>query len=462
MNRWVAGQVIWPWTERLRGRDTMRRLCCLLRTDTASADELHHLQNTKLRMLLKLAEEHCPFYARRFRDANLDPRDPHLTLESLRALPTLRRDDIRENLDELTWSSAQPAPAGPPVPHHTGGSTGEPLKFHIDRARQSADWAARFRARSWWRVQPGDPEMLFWGTPFKYGLVERLRRVRDGLLNQHIFSAFEMNEQRVHAYLRRMAQIGPRCIYGYATSVALIARHARERGFPNIQHATRRLRAVFVTGETLLDQDRALIATTFGVPVVNEYGARDAGLMALQCPQGTLHVPQENVVVEILDTHSDRPAAPGELGEVTVTYLENFAMPFIRYRVGDLSRQGVHLSKPCACGRSHMRLDDLHGRVTDQIVTRQGDRMTRMHALSLIYVLREVEGIRQFRVIQNTIDSLDVELVAGDAFTPQRERGLVAALQERLGPHVDIHIHRTRAIPASRSGKHACVVSHVA
>jgi phenylacetate-CoA ligase len=254
------------------------------------------------------------------------------------------------------------------------------------------------------------------------------------------------------------------CLYGYATSIATFARHVREHKDSTRDLAVRKLQAVFVTGETLQDHDRRLIESMFGAPVVNEYGARDAGLLALQCPSGRLHVPAENVIVELLDASRETaaPVKPGETGEVVVTYLENFVMPFIRYRVGDLARRPPVSDGKCTCGRAHDVLAEVHGRVTDQILTRQDGQMKRMHALSLIYTLREADGVRQFRIIQSSLEAFTIQVVADEQFTAEQERRVTAKLHERLGSHVTIRFDRCQRIDAGSSGKHACVISHVA
>ena len=215
----------------------------------------------------------------------------------------------------------------------------------------------------------------------------------------------------------------------------------------------------FVTGEVLLEQDREIIAAMFGKPVVVEYGSRDGGFTAMACPSGQLHIADENLIIELLDP-AGQQVAPGEIGEITLTHLDAFAMPLVRYRIGDLAR----LADPgtsCPCGRAHAVLTEVHGRVTDHIVCRQGSTVRRMHALSLIYVLREAEGLAQFRVTQPSMDRLDVEVVPDARFTTRQEQLVENRLRQRMGDNVTIRIHRRDHIPPTASGKHACVVSKV-
>jgi len=456
MNRWLARRVFWPLTERFVGRDTMRRFDDLCRIEHWSAEQRRDLQARKLRRILRSAAEYCPFYARRIRQAGVDPADPSLGLENLQRMPVLTREEIREHLGEMTWSRCP----GKPRPYNTGGSSGEPLRFYVDRFRNAADAAARLRARSWWNVMPGDPEILLWGAPTELKANDRLRQYRDAFLNQSILNAFDMTAETMDAYLAAIRSRRPTCLYGYGSSLALLARHALESGWTSDSSGPIGLRAIFATGEVLIEPDRQVIESAFGAPVAIEYGSRDGGFTAMSCRSGHLHTADENLIVELLDD-SGHPVAPGEIGRITLTHLEALAMPLIRYAIGDLARRPAQTALPCSCGRNLTALAEIHGRVTDQIVRREHGRLKRMHALSLIYVLREADGLTQFRVTQPSIDRLEVEVVANDRFTPLVEHNVEQGLRRRMGDDVTISIQRRDRIPPNASGKHACVISHV-
>ncbi len=459
MNRGLAGYVVWTLTERLRGRDTIARLRVLNASQREGPGGLRAIQTVKLRRLLTVAARHCPFHRERLARAGIDPADPGLDPEVLRHLPPMTRGDVRDHLADMTWSGVP----GGLRPYNTGGSTGEPLAFYIDAARQSADWAARWRARAWWGLKPGCREVLLWGTPARPGFTDRLRVLRDRLLNQRVLNAFDLSDRAMDVYIRQLQRRRPECIYGYASSLALLGRHALRRGLPPGSLGSVSLRAVFVTGEVLTESDRLDIAEAFGAPVVVEYGSRDAGFIASGCPRGGLHIAQENVIVEVLDAEG-RPVPPGDSGEVTVTCLESFATPLIRYRLGDIARITVPAgeSRSCPCGLALERLEEIQGRVTDLIVCRRGGETRRMHALSLIYVLREAPGVRRFRILQQAPDDLVVEVEADEAFTPQVRDIVVRRLRERLGPQTRVTVRSRDRIPPSASGKHAQVVSRLA
>lgn len=453
MNRLLSRHLAWPISEWLCGRDTWSRLRSLRRTQSLDRSDMRDLQTIKLQRLLKYAADHCPFYRNRLLAAGFNVNDLNLKLSDLRHLPILTRDEIREHAQEMLST----APAARPIPYSTGGSSGEPLQLFIDSHRAAADWAARWRAREWWNLRPGDCEVMLWGGASQPSMRDSLKSWRDHMLNQHVLSAFDLSPESMNRYVRRIRDLKPVCAYGYASSLALLARYALDEFAGTAPLASRRLRAVFATGEVLTPADAGVIAQAFDAPVVGEYGCRDGGLLGCACPHGSLHVPQENVIVEVVDEEG-RPVAPGRPGDVVITYLETFAMPVIRYRNGDVAVAG---ESPCRCGRPSQVLKQIRGRRTDHVVCRRDGKLVTMHALALIYVIREVEGVRQFRIHQPDLHNLQVDIVAGAALTQESERRIISGLLERMGPEVQIELRRRESIPPLASGKHVCVTSDV-
>lgn len=452
MNRWLSHHFAWPITERLCGRDTWARLDALNGTDALGTPELRALQEHKLRRLIRHAMRHCPFYADRLRDAGFDSAAAgNITLADLQRVPMLSRQQITENRDAMIWRDVP----GGLIPYSTGGSSGEPLQLFIDHARAAADWAARWRARGWWNIQPGETEVLLWGGSARSTWKDRLRTLRDGCLNQHVLSAFDLSPATMARYVERIRDLKPACVYGYASSLALLARFALEALGDDRPLWNPQLRAVFTTGEVLTGPDREAISAAFEAPVAQEYGCRDGGLIGCACPHGSLHVPQENLIIEIVD-ELGRPVPAGQSGDVVITNLETFGMPIIRYRNGDVAVAGAGR---CPCGRSSQYLLEVQGRRSDHLVCRGGEGLTRMHALSLMYVIREVPGVRQFHIHQPSLDRLEVDIVPGPSFTPDGERRILSGLLARMGEGVQIELRKCDHLPPLPSGKHVCVTS---
>jgi len=441
--RVVAG-ALFPIHERLKGHTTVTVRRRLERTQWWPAARIEALQIERLRALLAYASRHVPYYQRVFAECGFDPA-ALASLDELRHLPLLDKATIRANLEALRASGARRL-----IRFNTGGSSGEPLIFYLGRERVSHDVAAKWRATRWWGVDIGDPEIVVWGSPIELGAQDRVRALRDRVLRTRLLSAFEMSETNLDRYLETIRRFRPRMVFGYPSALTLIARHAGSRLAALDELG---VRVVFCTAERLYDEQRAAIEQAFGCPVANGYGSRDAGFIAHQCPAGGMHVTAEDVIVEILDPDG-RPLPAGDAGEIVVTHLATRDFPFIRYRTGDM---GVLGAAPCPCGRGLALLAEIQGRQTDFIVARDG---TVMHGLALIYVVRDVPGVENFKIVQESLQSTRVLLQTGDRFDEAHVEAIRAGIARRLGHGVTVAIERVDTIPPEPSGKHRYVVSN--
>lgn len=427
-------------------RPTFSMLAELDRTQWLSPEGMVEHQTRHLNGLLQTALAHSPWHAGRLRAAGLAEavRQGAVTLADLARLPTMNKRDARDNVEQLVWRTVP----GGVFKYTTGGSSGEPLIFYFGRARQAADAAGRMRARRWWGVQPGEREVYLWGAPVELNKTDRIKTLRDRLVNQLLLNAFEMSPARMNDYLATIQAWNPKAIYGYASSLALLAAHAESRGMRPKLPA---LRVVSTTGEPLFPHQRELIERVFGVPVSVEYGARDAGLLALQSPDGTLLQMSETHLIEVLDDAGN----PVEEGEAVITSLASEAQPFIRYRTGDVVRRS---GKADPGGRGLDVLDAVIGRQTDFIVAADGRIM---HALAVIYVLRAIPGVGQFKLIQHTVDRMEVQVVPDARWNEDARVAVIQGLRARLGAALNVDLKLQDAIAPEASGKHRYVVSHV-
>jgi phenylacetate-CoA ligase len=442
---WFARSVFRAQEAAMR-RPTFPLLAELERTQWLSRDGIESYQTQSLNRLLQAALAHSPWHAARLQAAGLADavRECAVTLADLPRLPTMDKRDARDNVEQLVWRDAP----GGVFRYTTGGSSGEPLIFYFGRARQAADAAGRLRARRWWGVAPGDREVYLWGAPVELNKTDRIKTLRDRLVNQLLLNAFEMSPARMDDYLAALQIWNPKAIYGYASSLALLAAHAEARGACLKLPA---LRVVSSTGEPLFPHQRELIERVFRASVSVEYGARDGGLMALESPDGALLQMSETHVIEVLDAVGN----PVEEGEAVITSLVSEAQPFIRYRTGDVVRRSGRADPG---GRGLDVLDAVVGRQTDFIVAADGRIM---HALALIYVLRAIPGVHQFKLIQHTVDRLEVQVVPDARWNASAQESITQGLHARLGHGLEIELELLDAIAPEASGKHRYVVSHV-
>lgn len=440
-----CSSLLFPMQERLKGHGSVAMLRDLERTQWLAPRGIEDVQLQRLRAFLQGVGRHVPYYRELFRHHGFDPAAVGSAAD-LRALPFLDKATIRANVDALKSDTA-----GKLVKYNTGGSSGEPLVFYMGMGRVSHDVAAKWRATRWWGVDIGDPEVVLWGSPVELGKQDRVKALRDRVLRSHLLPAFEMSDERMDRYLDAIARIRPRMLFGYASALALLATHAERRGRLMGDCGAK---VAFATGETLYPGQRAVIERVFGAPVANGYGSRDAGFIAHQCPSGALHLSAEHIVVDLVDGDG-HPVPPGEQGEIVTTHLATDDFPFIRYRTGDVAVLGT---EPCACGRGLPVLREVFGRSTDFIRTKAGNAM---HALALIYEVRDKPGVQAFKLTQEADYSLDLQLVTASGFTAEVESSIRAGILARMGSDASLTIRRVAAIPPERSGKYRYVISRV-
>jgi len=440
-----VSRLLFPVHERLKQHSTVRVKESMEQSQWWTAEQLHELQLKRLQELLSYANQYVPYYRDLFKTLGFDYQTK--SLNDLHKLPFLSKRVIRENLEDFKAVGATDL-----ARFNTGGSSGEPLVFFIGNERVSHDVAAKWRATRWWDVDIGDPEMVVWGSPIELGSQDRVKAIRDKMLRTTLLPAFEMSDAKLDDFIAQIRNFKPKMLFGYPSALAHIAKHAQAKG---IAMNDQGIKVAFVTSERLYDYQRTQIESVFGCPVANGYGGRDTGFIAHQCPAGGMHITAEDIIVEIVDKQGN-VLPVGESGEIVVTHLATRHFPFIRYRTGDV---GVLDDQLCSCGRGLPLLKEVQGRSTDFIVAADG---TIMHGLALIYVIRDVEGVENFKITQESLEHTRIELMASEAFAPDSLEVIRAGIVQRLGDGVKVDVDLVDDIAAEASGKFRYVMSRVA
>ena len=372
-----------------------------------------------------------------------DAADP---CAELAKLPVLQKSDVRANLARLVFHEV---PGGPRA-HASGGTSGDTLRFFIDRARQAQQLSCRLFMQRAFGVRPGDRRVYLWGSPIEtHG--SRIKRWRDRLLNEVVIDAFGMSPRQMDVQLAKIKSFRPALIYSYPTAAALLARHAAERHGPRDFPW---LRLVVLTGEEITADQVAQVREAFGAPVASEYGSREIGLIAHECPRGSLHIMSPHIHMEVVA--NAQPAAPDEVGDILCTTVATRAQPFIRYRLGDI---GAFVSGDCACGLPFPRMRLVGGKVTGFIALSDG-RLC--HGAVTSHVLRDEPGIVEFKTYQDAVDVFEVLLVVEDEFDSAVTERVRRRYQSLFGSHVRVDVRVVDRIRPDPSGKRRYVVSNVA
>lgn len=441
----VVKNIIFPLHEKMKGHKSKEYLHDLEKSQWWSTEEIESHQIKKLQKFISYISIHVPYYNEKLKELGLTAKD-FVSLADIQKLSLTDKKFMRENSELLVSLKSKDLHK-----FNTGGSTGEPLIFYLSKERISQDIAAKWRATRWWGVDIGDPEIVVWGSPIELGTQDLIKKIRDKVLRTTLLSAFEMTSEKIREFINTIIKIKPKMLFGYPSSIALIAKQAIE---DRIAVDRLGIKVVFVTSERLFDDARELIEKAFNCKVANGYGGRDSGFIAHECEIGGMHITAENLIVEIVDEQGIvKP--PGEIGEIVVTNFATRAFPFVRYRTGDLGAIAKH---PCACGRGLPMLQEIQGRTTDFLTAKNG---ASVHALGLIYVMREIPEISMFKIIQETADRVRVQVCVDGVLSDESEKKIYADFKSRLGDEMLVKLEYVAEISKEKSGKFKHVVNRL-
>lgn len=245
-------------------------------------------------------------------------------------------------------------------------------------------------------------------------------------------------------FAAQILQRRPTMLFGHAHSLYLFANYWRDKGLPNPE-----FKGILSTAMVLHSFERKVCESVFGCSVFNRYGCEEVSLIASECEahQG-LHVNSDSLIVEVLPDTGLAIDEPGA-GSVVVTDLYNYAMPFIRYQVGDLA---VEKSGPCPCGRTYPMLQSVAGRVSDYLRTPEGEWISGISLTENFATL--IPGVKQLQIIQEEHDLIRLKCVPADQFDEVSLRTMQKLVAERFGPRMRFELERVDRIMPEASGKY--------
>lgn len=400
----------------------------------SSREVIEVFQRVRLEKLLRHAYRTTPYYREL-----LKTDTPDIT-----QIPPLEKGNIREHLERLCSDHFTERER---IKNATGGSTGTPLTFYQDRHYWNQRNLSVYYFDRWAGWNFGEPQLIIWGTPADIkGNEDWKHRLNTFWRNQYWLNGFQLTDEEMQAAYERMNGCRPQTILAYPSSLYQFARFVFENGLKPRWG----LKGIISSAEMLHPHYRTLAEDVFGTKVYNRYGGREVGLIAMECPEGRMHINSRDIYLEI-----DSPNPYTIPGEILITQLNNYVMPFIRYRIGDI---GMLSDELCPCGNELPVLADLFGRSTATFRTRTG---TLIHGGYFTQRFYNVTGVNQFQLIQETLRHCVLKLVIDKQWTEETRRYLVQSIQEVLGGDVVVTVEFVKEIPLPTSGKREFTISRV-
>ncbi len=349
-------------------------------------------RDAQLQRLIGYAAAHVPFYRRLFSRHGIEVSSTR-SESDLERIPVTSREDFQQAgleqrlSDEFSGSRL--------FQRSTSGTSGQPLTIACSLFEESV--LSCLRVLAWRRLGVSRRDRL---VRLKIIIASRHRPRWISLLQR--WGAYREVPidclQPPERILAEILALKPSVILSFPEILARVAERNGGRRLPF-------LRRLLVGGETLTRNARHQIQEGFGIPVLDLYASHEFNQMAVECNvSGLLHVNEESIFVEILK--DGKMVAPGESGEAVVTGLHSFAMPFIRYRIGDILTRGPD---SCPCGREGLTIERIQGRKADAICLPDGSQV---HPFAVILELgHEFSWIKRYRLTQEADGRLTVELV---------------------------------------------------
>jgi len=410
--------------------------------ETATRAQIANFRDRQLRAIVRHAYHEVPYYRALYdahgvhpdaiRGADDMPLLPAVTKTHFRAVPEIERVAAGLDPEQL-------------IPAASSGSSGRPFMIRRSWIEQNVLHLPRLRALRSYGVKRSDTTLNVLNPKQVHARDNKLvgkTLVRLGLLTRQNHVSIHLDPETIAAAARASR---PAMLMGYPNMLARVSEVLQHEPItpPSV-------RVALVGAETLTPELRRRIESRLGAPVRNQYGSNECNLMAWECPRGgPLHTSDDTVLVEVIGADG-APVAPGEQGEVVVTALHSFAMPLVRFRIGDLAEQG---STQCECGAPFGTIHGVRGRMLDMFPLPDG-RVIHPYYLTESLIMDDPDWIENFQLTQVRIDHITMRIVPRAEPTAERLATLRAHGAELLGAGVEFELLVVDSIPSELSGKY--------
>jgi phenylacetate-CoA ligase len=436
----IIAKAVLPVADRIRGTSALKKAKFLENSQWWETSQIKEYQLEKFRALISHAYLNVPYYNRVFKERGLQPSDIK-ELGDITKIPILTKQDVRQHQQELVATNI---PASKLRTGRTGGSTGEPLQLYNDANTLSWAMGSMFRYSSWTGMNLGEGRIDLGGGSLggflsKGGMKQTLSTILRKLQRISFFPSFELDAEMALEIWKLSQKHKIRTLRGYPSGLYLLAKFAESANL-DFEH----LRSIQSTSELLYPEQRETIETHLTADVYDQYGSGEIMSIAAQCDRKeAYHVFQEHVIVE-------DPAMQGKEGDrvsAILTDLDNYAMPFIRYELGDiLNFEGAS----CSCSRNLRKIAKIEGRTHDFLTTSEGRLVPGEY---IPHLFQKVKGFDRYFVHQFSKSEIEVKIVKNENFNPGEIERLRKQMYDIMGVDMKIEFREVSEIEKSPTGK---------
>jgi phenylacetate-CoA ligase len=403
--------------------------------------DLERIQLKRLKSLLGYAYNNVSFYHRLLDDVGIKPADIK-TIDDLSRLPIISKKDLKRNFPHnMLAKGVDPKKC---TRHKTSGTTGERMTFFFDQKSKAFNRAVSLYPflECGLKLRDKMAEITYRDPPQREDWFNRL----GFMTRKRISIRWPLKEQ-----INALQECNPDAIYGYPSCISIIAKAL-------VGDDTKKVhpRLIFSHGETLDNSTRNFINRTFGVEMYDTYGCAEAPRLAWECNEHVgQHICVTSAIIEFIDMKTGEHIAPGEFGEIVITNLYNYAMPLIRYKLGDI---GIPMAETCPCGRNLPLIKSIEGRSDDFIIKPNGEVISPRVLGTAIW---NQPTIGKYKIIQERYDEFTMELVKEKGFTEETIDIIKTEIEKIMEFPIKLEIKIVEDIPAEASGKYRKIMSKV-
>lgn len=441
---WLVGLYSYKLERERGGKEYEDILAFLKTTDNWSAEQIKAYKEEHIAKILDQAYKHCPYYKQKYDEAKVSP-DDFKCLEDLQKFPILTKEDVRANMEGLMADNVNGRDR---IHYHTSGTSGKALDFYNLKYNLKYYWAVC--ARYSWRfgIEPNSSSLNFTGklvVPInqKDPPYWRYKKAQ----NQYMLAMQHITLEKVPAMVDFINHQNFIAITGYPSIIYSFCQFVIDLGLK-----IERVPKFYCTGaEKVYDNQAEVMSLVFpGLKIVEHYGFSENAGAASKCTKLHYHEDFEMGHFELKD-----PVVDGNLstGILLATGFHNYAMPFIRYEVGDTL---TFESEKCECGMHSQVIREINGRTEDYVITPEGTRIMRFD-----YIFKNTRTIKECQVVQKKLGEVCLRIVKRDNYSTETEKELIKNIRSMISPTMAVTFEYVDEIPRTKAGKFKAVVSEL-
>ena len=411
-------------------------------------ERLEEYQWKKLKVILNHVYENVPYYRKIFDERGIKPRNIQ-NFDDFKKLPFLTKEIVRNNLKSLV---AENFPKSKLLYVTTGGSTGTPLGLYYEKGVSRAKELA-FITVLWNRVgyKIGDKLAVLRGNVVR-SAKKNIFWEYEPIKNRLILSSYHMTDKNLPLYIEQIRKFKPKFLHVYPSVLTILAKFMKRNKIKPFSS----IKAILASSENIYPWQIKLFKEVFQCKVFFFYGLTEMVALAGICEKSyDYHIFPEYSYVELIGKDGNRVTKEGAIGEIVGTTFDNYAMPLIRYRTGDLA---VYTKQTCKCGRNYPLLKNIEGRLQELIYTKSEDLISLGPVIFGIHDKCWTQ-VRELQFVQEKKGELIIKLIKNPEFSEKKVRNYVLNLfKQRLGGICDIKIKFVNEIPKTERGKHKFLI----